>query len=384
MSPEQCRGRDVDHRTDIYAFGCVTYKLLTGKVPFDGDDYMDILMKQMADPVPSVLAHAPDLPPSIDQVIAWMMAKDPAQRPATVIAAVRALEDAAVAAGQALPPITAPLGSMAFTARTPSGMVALPSTPARGMTPPSDFAGAATLDAGSLPPHSGVLTPGTMPHVAAAPRRRVWTFVAAAAVPLVGVFVAVMVLKGDAADDDGARPAVATRAPSKGIPPGRIERPTETPDPGKRDPGKPAHGAASTADQMPATVSVTLTGVPAGTSVLDPDGKVLTTAAGGDTRIMLTTGTAEVTIGLHHPTLGDNYVMLTPSEDLVKPAPTLIPQTTAPPDAGGKKPTRPRKDPRDPKDRPKTGDGKPDGGKPDGKAPGGDNSNATERPVFKQ
>ena len=36
MSPEQCRGRDVDHRTDVYAFGCMTYRILTGEYPFDG------------------------------------------------------------------------------------------------------------------------------------------------------------------------------------------------------------------------------------------------------------------------------------------------------------------------------------------------------------
>ncbi len=49
MSPEQCRGRDVDHRTDFYAFGCVAYKLLTGDVPFDGEAHMDVLMKQIGE-----------------------------------------------------------------------------------------------------------------------------------------------------------------------------------------------------------------------------------------------------------------------------------------------------------------------------------------------
>src|SRR5690606_28103078 len=103
MSPEQCRGRDVDHRTDIYAFGVLAYELLAGKVPFDGADYMEILVKQLQDePLPPSARH-PDLPPSVDQGVLWMLAKEPSARPPNLVTAVDALEDAAAAAGIAVP-----------------------------------------------------------------------------------------------------------------------------------------------------------------------------------------------------------------------------------------------------------------------------------------
>ena len=69
MSPEQARGRTVDARTDIWAFGAVLYEMLTGRRPFAGDDVADVLA--------SVLAREPDwtsLPADVPPVLVALLA----------------------------------------------------------------------------------------------------------------------------------------------------------------------------------------------------------------------------------------------------------------------------------------------------------------------
>ncbi|HEU0033991.1 MAG TPA: serine/threonine-protein kinase [Kofleriaceae bacterium] len=90
MSPEQCRGRDVDHRTDLYSFGVLAYRMLTGAYPFEGN-VVEILHQQMHDEPRPPSAVRPGLSTDVDAAIAWMMRKEPAARPATAISAVLAL-----------------------------------------------------------------------------------------------------------------------------------------------------------------------------------------------------------------------------------------------------------------------------------------------------
>ncbi len=101
MSPEQCRGKDVDHRTDVYAFGVLVYLMLTGVYPHDADDYMSILMAQISDTPSAPSTHNAELTPEIDEVVGWLMRKDPADRPADLRSAMKALEQAASSAGLA-------------------------------------------------------------------------------------------------------------------------------------------------------------------------------------------------------------------------------------------------------------------------------------------
>ncbi len=99
MSPEQCRGKNVDHRTDIYSFGIMVHELLAGRPPFDAESAVDLLIKQTAEPPPPLSSVAPDLPAALDAPILRMLEKDPAKRPASVGAAMEALNVAARSAG---------------------------------------------------------------------------------------------------------------------------------------------------------------------------------------------------------------------------------------------------------------------------------------------
>src|SRR4051812_18504844 len=127
MSPEQCHGRDVDHRTDSYAFGVLTYLVLTGSYPLSGEDYMTILMRQVHDEPAPASSHQPTLPAEVDRVIAWLMRKDPAARPPALLDAVRALERAAgvpvtpaAAISSGPPPAAEPAARLATAETTPA------------------------------------------------------------------------------------------------------------------------------------------------------------------------------------------------------------------------------------------------------------------------
>jgi serine/threonine protein kinase len=79
MSPEQARGRTVDQRVDIWAFGCVLYEMLTGKRVFDADDVSLTLARVLERDV-DLTALPAAVPPRVRQVIAVCLRKDPRQR----------------------------------------------------------------------------------------------------------------------------------------------------------------------------------------------------------------------------------------------------------------------------------------------------------------
>ncbi len=92
VAPEQARGEQVDAQTDIYSFGVVLYELLTGEVPYPGDNFLTVAMKHVNDPSPSVLDRRPDTPLRLASLIERCMAKLPADRPASMDEVVAELE----------------------------------------------------------------------------------------------------------------------------------------------------------------------------------------------------------------------------------------------------------------------------------------------------
>ncbi len=92
MAPEQAAGDPaVDHRADLYAFGCVAYEMLAGRPPFEGDAHEVIAAHFRRTPRP-VTELRPDLPPGIAGLIARCMEKDPARRPESAAELLRALD----------------------------------------------------------------------------------------------------------------------------------------------------------------------------------------------------------------------------------------------------------------------------------------------------
>ncbi len=82
MSPEQCSGKKLDERTDIYAVGCMFYRALTGIPPFYGATPMDTMMSQIQDDARPFQLVCPELsfPASLESAILKCLAKDPKDR----------------------------------------------------------------------------------------------------------------------------------------------------------------------------------------------------------------------------------------------------------------------------------------------------------------
>jgi eukaryotic-like serine/threonine-protein kinase len=94
MSPEQCEGRSsIDHRTDIYALGILLYQMLTGRVPFFGENFGEVLVQQMAIPPLAPSLITPQISPHLEQVVLKALEKRPEHRYARMDDMMLALRD---------------------------------------------------------------------------------------------------------------------------------------------------------------------------------------------------------------------------------------------------------------------------------------------------
>lgn len=78
--PEQANGKGSSLKSDVYSLGIMMYELLTGSLPFRGDNAVEIALKHLKEPIPKVTTEIPELPQSIENIIVKATAKNPKNR----------------------------------------------------------------------------------------------------------------------------------------------------------------------------------------------------------------------------------------------------------------------------------------------------------------
>ncbi len=80
MAPEQCIGRDIDGRADLYSLGIIFFEMCSGVKPYSGTSATAVMLKQVNDPVPQLSDYIADVPEHLSAVIGKVLAKNPADR----------------------------------------------------------------------------------------------------------------------------------------------------------------------------------------------------------------------------------------------------------------------------------------------------------------
>jgi serine/threonine protein kinase len=121
MAPEQARGeQDVGPAADIYAVGVMLFEALSGRLPFTGNNFHQIVLQTLSAPFPSVRTLCPDVPEELEQVIFKATARDPAARYADAGEFAAALSPFRTQIGLSLPEIETPQQPFSQARRTTS------------------------------------------------------------------------------------------------------------------------------------------------------------------------------------------------------------------------------------------------------------------------
>jgi tRNA A-37 threonylcarbamoyl transferase component Bud32 len=236
VAPEQIEGRDLDGRADVYSLGCVLFHCLTGSVPFERMNDIEVVFAHMREPPPPVSSRAPGLPRSMDAIVARAMAKNRDDRWPTCSALITAMR-AEVRTATPIPPTSADQETRSMV-RPPTPAAPPPAT--RPLAPGSPAAG---------PPASG--PPAAGPPAAGPPASG-----PPAAAPTVAGFPAAAPTVAGSPAPTAAAATEATASPTEApltepLVPGRGSPVAPAPPPTWPDPG-PGHGPAPPPQPPPA------------------------------------------------------------------------------------------------------------------------------------
>ena len=230
MSPEQARGENVDHRVDIYAMGCILHQLVTGRVPFEAENFMGILSLHLTEPAPAidpaVLAEI-GAPPEIAAIVAKALAKSRAERWDTIDEMANAIR--ALHGEEALP------GHEVTVPRVQSA------APRTGAPVRTEWKGQVAMPTADEP-------------LPAPPRSRLPLILGGVAVVAAAGIAVVLAMGGGKAKGSNTPP------PSPGTAAG-----TAAPPPGPGTAATPVGGA----DALPARVTISLGSTPQGAEIYD-------------------------------------------------------------------------------------------------------------------
>ncbi|MBK7074494.1 MAG: serine/threonine protein kinase [Myxococcales bacterium] len=230
MSPEQARGKDVDHRSDVYSLGVIAFELFAGAQPFEHETPMDLVVAHLQEVPPAPSAVRAEVPAGVDRLVLAMLEKNAAARPT--------LSQVKVA--------------LTAIAQARDGAVTMPPR-----TPPQTFAATALLDA---PPPRSSSTIGLATGQTAAPvasPRRSWRWPAAVTIALAAAALVVFASR--------SRPRPAPAPPAGAT----VSRPAPAPVPPPiAPPPAPAAPAPPASDPRPAPAPT----APAVADAHDPPG----------------------------------------------------------------------------------------------------------------
>jgi serine/threonine protein kinase len=136
VAPEQIEGKPLDGRADIYSFGCVLFRMLSGRVPFDGTQAVEVMLKHLHDPVPALAT--PGVPASLEALVTACLQKKQTDRPRSmddIAAALKRVRQELTGQGMSSPSLTMPDDLRALLREEPGESPPITLMPKEGSSP---------------------------------------------------------------------------------------------------------------------------------------------------------------------------------------------------------------------------------------------------------